>query len=368
MFNALLDQLNELRAKANLSQPGSFEGLHKEVRGLFPVNFVIDGAKFELHSQHNRNFQTTHSFSWGSAQTPAGYHFGAMFANNSMIMHGLVDNNGTLQARGHYNWIDLPQPAFPAHEDGPIVPNAEDAPKVQSTSKLQAQLTTQPGQSAIVLEHDHQGIDYSISAKAVNANPFDVPSTSSPGTPTITGVFSLNYLQSISKSFSLGAEWTLQRPYPDMSESATSFALRYAPPAQVLPKPTSLPDSITESPYMPINPSDPTEVATATYSPSSGMAHLSYWRRLNQRLEVGSELQMLLTPQSKGARREAVATVGFKFDTVFATIRSAVETTGRVTTVLEEKISPGISFQLNGEIDYAKGSAGRVGFGFTFEQ
>ena len=44
----------------------------------------------------------------------------------------------------------------------------------------------------------------------------------------------------------------------------------------------------------------------------------------------------------------AVATVGFKLDTVFATIRSAFESTGKLTTVLEEKITPNMSFQVKG--------------------
>lgn len=41
-----------------------------------------------------------------------------------------------------------------------------------------------------------------------------------------------------------------------------------------------------------------------------------------------------------------IATVGFKLDTVFATIRTALESTGRLATVLEEKITPNLSFQV----------------------
>ena len=46
----------------------------------------------------------------------------------------------------------------------------------------------------------------------------------------------------------------------------------------------------------------------------------------------------------------AVATVGFKLDTVFASIRSAFESTGKLTTVLEEKITPNMSFQVFNEL------------------
>ena len=45
---------------------------------------MIDGAKFELQSSHSQNFQTSHAFGWGSAQSPSTYHFGAMYANNQV--------------------------------------------------------------------------------------------------------------------------------------------------------------------------------------------------------------------------------------------------------------------------------------------
>ena len=41
----------------------------------------------------------------------------------------------------------------------------------------------------------------------------------------------------------------------------------------------------------------------------------------------------------------------------------------RISTVLEEKIAPGLSFQITGEMDYSKGQGGqgKVGVGFTLE-
>ena len=51
-------------------------------------------------------------------------------------------------------------------------------------------------------------------------------------------------------------------------------------------------------------------------------------------------------PPKEYGRREAIASVGFKLDTVFATIRSCLETSGKLVTVLEEKVTPNISFQV----------------------
>lgn len=41
-----------------------------------------------------------------------------------------------------------------------------------------------------------------------------------------------------------------------------------------------------------------------------------------------------------------IATVGFKLDTLFATIRTSIESTGKLNTVLEEKVTPNLAFQV----------------------
>ncbi len=182
-----------------------------------------------------------------------------------------------------------------------------EQPKITSTSKLQAQVTQNPAHNMVILEHEYNGEDFSVCLKGVNVNPFDVPSQSSKAFSSVTGIFSASYLQSVSKNLALGVEWTVSRPQPTISETASSFALRWAPPASPLPAPLSLPEG-AQSPYMPINPKDPTQVFTSSFAPSSGMLHSTYWRRLNQRLEVTAELQMLLMPSSAGrpGRREGI--------------------------------------------------------------
>ena len=288
MFQQIADRLSEIRQKANLKPSGTFENLHSNTRIVFPAQYLIDGAKFDLNSQHNQNFQTSHSFGWGGSQQPSSYNFGAVYANSDVILHGSVDNSGTLQARGHYNWIPTLANSNPEDE--------QKKPKTSSTSKLQAQLSSRPGMSAVHLEHEHVGLDYAIGVKAANANPFDTPSPKNPGTPSLTGVFSLSYLQSITQHWAIGAEYTVQKPYPNAHEASTAFGARYAN-YQELPLPLSLPPG-AQSPYMPINPEDPTELYTCTFSPASSILHASYWRRLNQRFEVAADVQMLLTASS----------------------------------------------------------------------
>ncbi|KAJ3145086.1 translocase of outer mitochondrial membrane [Geranomyces michiganensis] len=382
---SLLDRLAVMRKNANLSSPGSWEGLHREVKSVQATNFLVEGAKFDLTSVMSPNFTVMHTFSWGSAQYPPSYHFGSMYATGNGMMHGQIDDQGGLQARGHYNWAAPQAPAAATEPFDPSKPADQQAPlspevaKTSSTSKVTAHMSGQPGQNMVQLEHDHVASDYSLNVKAVNPNPFDKPPSWAPrtasGAPSTassaTGVYQLAYLQSVTPAVALGTELVYQRMRPESEESALSFALRYAPaPTVPVAPPANLPLGMP-SPFPPVDPKAPSQVFTTVYSPGTGLVHSSYWRRINQRLEVCAEMQLLLTPFGKmgPGRREGLATLGFKLDTIHSTMRGQVDTTGRLSAILEERIAPGIGFQLSGEIDYAKGGggAGRVGIGFVME-
>ena len=88
---------------------------------------------------------------------------------------------------------------------------------------------------------------------------------------------------------------------------------------------------------------------------------------MNQRLEVSGELQALTTPGSatgQPGRREAIASVGFKLQTVFSVVRGMIDTAGRVCGVSEYTLAPGLIFSLSGEIDYGKVGSCRIDDGF----
>jgi mitochondrial import receptor subunit TOM40 len=260
---------------------------------------MVEGCKFDLASNHSQNFQTTHSF--GFTHQKSSYHFGSVFASNDMILHGQVSQEGVLQARGHYNWIPTVTPK--PNPDG--IP----APKefaVQSTTKMQAQLSSNPQQNVVIVEHEHLGENYSLGLKSQNANPVDKPTSFGKGSTT-TGTFSAGYLQQITNRLALGAEFTYSRPFPDLEETSVAYGLKFTN-VEELPKPLSLPPG-APSPYMPINPSDPTSVFTMTYTPASAMLHSSFWKRINQRFEVVSEVQMLIQPNQgkEYGRREGIS-------------------------------------------------------------
>ncbi|KAJ1539367.1 translocase of outer mitochondrial membrane [Cladochytrium tenue] len=445
-FEALASAYGTLRDRQGLSCPGNFENLHREIKNTLPTLHMIEGAKFDVTSIMSQNFQVSHSFTWGSSQAPPGYSFIAGYQDGGVLLNGQVDHDGALNGRAHLNWPmpstkpefyagTAPAPPPPTAADSadakadpgpPTPPTPPVATRPAAATKVQLQLSRKMGQSMVQLEHDHVGDSLAWNVKAINPNPFEAASRRpSPtgaaagrtlaGTVPLTtsGIFSVSFMQSVTRSLALGADVMLQRLRPDEPETGLTLGARWAPPPPppplpsadstadgasttpdgALPAPSNMPPGFP-SPYMPVNPRDPVQVLSATFSPTQGMLHGSYWRRINQRLEVATEVQMLLTPARAAegggggagggpaggrtiagasgfeyGRREAIASVGFKLDTVYATIRSMIDSMGRVTTVIEERMSPGLSFQIAGELDYSKGQggAGRVGFGFTLE-
>ena len=314
---------------------------------MFPALHMFDGAKVDLTSMLSPSFQVTHSFAWASQLYPPTYHFGAGFVGSRLFLQSQVDSEGNLSGRANYSW--------PSASVGDAVSDKETPPSKQrpaSQSKLQVQIAPAGGPSMLQIEHDHLGSDYALTLKAVNPNPADSaprfagqPQTKNAST---TGIFVAQFLQSVTSSVALGAELIYQRPTPEIEEPALSLVAKWAPrPTAPLPNPPSLPAGVP-SPYAPVNPLDPHQSLTATLNPASGLLHSSYWRRINSRLELAAEVQLLATPSSSRieGRREAVATVGFKLDTLFATMRGSVDSAGKISAVLEERLAQGLSFQV----------------------
>jgi mitochondrial import receptor subunit TOM40 len=168
-------------------------------------------------------------------------------------------------------------------------------------------------QNMIQLEQDYGGLDYSINLKALNPLPTD-----------LTGIYIGRYLQSVTNNLGLGFETVYQRPTPGLSESMTSYLLKYTG---------------TRRDW----------IATAQIQPA-GIIQSTYWQKLSEKLEFAADLQVLLTP----ARRDAVATLGAKYDLRMASFRAQLDSTGKVSALLEQRFAPAFAFQLAGEIDHLK--------------
>lgn len=184
---------------------------------------------------------------------------------------------------------------------------------VTSTLTLCIKLSSQAGHNMIQMEHDYQGQDYSLNAKALNPWPTD-----------FTGIFIGNYLQSFTKNVALGFELLFQRPSPGMSEISASYLAK-------------------------LTGSDKNWIATAQIQPI-GVVQATYWQKLSEKVEVAADLQLIAVP----ARRDAIATLGAKYDLRMATFRAQLDSTGKVSALLEQRFAPTFAFLVSGEIDHFK--------------
>jgi mitochondrial import receptor subunit TOM40 len=165
----------------------------------------------------------------------------------------------------------------------------------------------------IQLEHDYQGRDFNLNFKGINPSPTD-----------FTGVYIGSYLQSVTKNLALGVESLWQRPNPQVSEISASYLAKY----------TS---------------SDKNWIATAQLQPA-GVLQATYWQKLSEKVEVAADLQLIAAP----ARHDAIATIGAKYDLRLATFRAQLDSTGKVSALLEQRFTPTFAFMVSGEIDHFK--------------
>ncbi|THH10193.1 hypothetical protein EW145_g1504 [Phellinidium pouzarii] len=300
----IYDRFSRWRSSLGLSNPGNVEGLQKEVKMTHLTNFIFDGARAELTKALSvaPAFQVTHSFSLASQTALPSYSFGAIFANSNIFMQGAVDHEGSVNGRFNAGWSE------------------------SNVTKAQLQLSQQLGASMIQLEHDYQGSDYSVNVKALNPSPVDA-----------SGIFIGSYLQSVTKNLALGSEVLVQRGGPMEIPTTPSYIAKY----------TS---------------TDKKWIATAQLQ-SMGVLSATYWQKLHEKVEAAADLQLVVAPNGK---REGVATLGAKYDLRMATFRAQLDSTGKVSAMLEQRFAPTFAFMVAGEIDHFKNAA-KIGVGVMIE-
>jgi len=214
----------------------------------------------------------------------------------------MLDTSGSFQGKYHYSVRD------------------------NLTTKLQSMISAQPGQSMLQAECDWIGArGTSINVKTINPDP-----------ATRSGIFTASLLQALSRTLAVGGEMIGQRaPDGSPADFGLNMAMRFTP--------------------------SPRSTFTATLQQFVAL-QTTYHHRVSDKVELASELQMLLV----GPRRDAVTSISAKFDYRQATLRAQVDSTGRVGLVMEEKLFPGFALLLSGELDHVRSSS-RFGIGVSME-
>lgn len=191
----------------------------------------------------------------------------------------------------------------------------------------------------VQIEHDHLGPHYALSLKSIN-----------PGLLDATGIHFVSLLHSVSPRLSLGFESIIQHPQPQILETSTSYVAKLTslpnPLAALTQQPGQAPASI---------PFSPSWIATGQLQPS-GNVQATYYHRLSDKVDVALDFQTIFQPASMmgPAKREALTTLGAKYDFRLATVRAQVDSNWKVGMLLEQRFTPLFAFLVSGEIDHAK--------------
>ena len=216
-------------------------------------------------------------------------------------MQGNLDNDGQLMARANYRWNSF------------------------LTTKCNAQIAPGAGQAMLQIDNDVTGKDFTASLKSIN------PSMIEGG---LTGIFVGSYLQALTPGLAVGFEAMWQRTALNAGpETVMSYCAKYK-----------------SSDW----------IASAQLQ-AQGALNTSYWRRLTDKVEAGVDLNLQVAPSmggggmmGPGSRKEGTTTVGAKYDFRTSTFRAQLDSTGKLSCLLEKRVLPPVQVTFAGEMDHFK--------------
>lgn len=205
------------------------------------------------------------------------------------------------------------------------------------------------------IEHDHIGPHYSLNLKSINPSPLD-----------LTGLHFVSLLHSVTPRLSLGFESIIQRTSANEPiMPATSWLLKYTSMPFAKSQPLGHPPAPT--PGAALAPFTPSWTATAQLQ-ASGNVQATYFHKLSDKVDVALDLQTMIQPASfmGPAKRDALATLGAKYEFRMATFRGQIDSAGKIAMLMEQRFTPAFGFTVGGEIDHAKNTS-RFGVGIMIE-
>jgi mitochondrial import receptor subunit TOM40 len=176
------------------------------------------------------------------------------------------------------------------------------------TSKFNADVGSDPDSAKASWDLDYRGEDFCSQLKLANG-----------------GIAALSYLQSVTPTIAIGGEGFYQGK---SGFSAITAAAKYA---------------------------NGTDIASITVA-SFGPVIASYMHRVNPRSAFATEIFI------DGRSRDSHVSCGYRFDLTSSSVMGNIDSSGRISATVEERINPVLSFLLSGELDHQREEY-RFGFG-----
>lgn len=223
-------------------------------------------------------------------------------------MQGNIDNDGNVSTRFNYRWAD------------------------SLVSKSQIQIA--PGnQTMAQFDNEYTGQDFTASIKSLNPSYID---------GGLTGIFIGSYLQAVTPKLALGLEAMWQRAALNQGpEAAMSYCAKYK---------------------------GDDWAATAQLA-ASGTVNTTFWKKLSDKVEAGVECNLQLVNMSStglmpGIRREGLTTVGAKYDFRMSTFRAQIDSSGKLSCLLEKRVAQPVMITFAADIDQPKVCLTSINFEF----
>lgn len=175
------------------------------------------------------------------------------------------------------------------------------------------------------LDNDYSGKDFTASIKSINPNFWE---------GGLTGIYIGSYLQSLTPTLAVGVEAMWQRQATNMGpEAVMSYCAKYKGSDWIL----------------------------SAQLQAAGALNTSYWRRLTEKVEAGVDLNLTFAPglgggglMGGGRGNDGTTTVGAKYDFRTSSFRAQLDSTGKLSCLLEKRILPPVQVTFAGEMDHYK--------------
>lgn len=175
----------------------------------------------------------------------------------------------------------------------------------------------------VQLETDYTGADFTANAKVMNPSLLE---------GSLTGIVVGSYLQSVTPRLALGLEAMWQRAAGNEGpQTAVAYAARYRG----------------------------TDWIASAQLLAQGGIQTSYWKRLSDRVEAGVDINLQFLGMSGGGmmgmpENDGTTTLGAKYEFRTAVFRGQVDSKGKVSCLLDKRVSQPVQVTFAGELDHSK--------------
>lgn len=311
-----------------IAQIGRFEEREREARGCL-FQDLFEGGRAEIQKPHTQNFVTTHTLflAPGGPEGPSSYEFGTTYATQKLFLRGGVSHSGDVQGTGRFEF----------------------------TSRLAAMLRGQVGSGVqvMMIEPEYKGRSF-IASGFLRRQAQSMPGMGS--------MKFWQYMMGYNQGFSWAPKWTVGASVQGciglpngQTQSGLEAGFRYQ---HTVPKMEQAETRGNDFVVCGSLSSDLT--LSASYAHKVAETDKS-------KIWLGTDLRLKpleIDAFNAGQGTVGAASIGYQIDLRQSSLKGFLDSTGKVSTTVEERLNPAVSLLVSAELDHAKEDY-KFGFGMN---